>query len=65
MKAAVLHAANQPLQIEDVPTPTLTKGHTLLRVLACGAGVLHCLCQGNKVLVAENADQEFDCFAAI
>jgi len=36
MKAAVLHAANQPLQIEDVPTPTLTEGHTLLRVLACG-----------------------------
>lgn len=36
MKAAVLHATNQPLQIEDVPTPTITEGHTLLRVLACG-----------------------------
>ena len=36
MKAAVLHAANQPLQIEDVPIPAVTNGHTLLRVLACG-----------------------------
>ena len=36
MKAAILHAANQPLQIEDVPRPTLTPNHTLLRVLACG-----------------------------
>ena len=36
MKAAVLYAANQPLQIEDVPRPTLTPNHTLLRVLACG-----------------------------
>ncbi len=36
MKAAVLHAANQPLRIEDVPIPTVTTGHTLLRVLACG-----------------------------
>jgi alcohol dehydrogenase, propanol-preferring len=36
MKAAVLHAANHPLQIEDVPRPTLTANHTLLRVLACG-----------------------------
>jgi propanol-preferring alcohol dehydrogenase len=36
MKAAVLQAANQPLQIEDVPIPTVTDGHTLLRVLACG-----------------------------
>jgi propanol-preferring alcohol dehydrogenase len=36
MKAAILHAANQPLQIEDVPIPTVTEGHTLLRVLACG-----------------------------
>ena len=36
MKAAILHAANQPLQIEDVPIPTVTPGHTLLRVLACG-----------------------------
>jgi propanol-preferring alcohol dehydrogenase len=36
MKAAVLQAANQPLEIKDVPTPPLTDGHTLLRVLACG-----------------------------
>ena len=36
MKAAVLHATNQPLQIEDVPHPALTPNHLLLRVLACG-----------------------------
>src|SRR5271168_1387640 len=36
MKAAVLYAANQPLQIEDIPRPTLTPNHVLLRVLACG-----------------------------
>jgi alcohol dehydrogenase, propanol-preferring len=36
MKAAVLHAANQPLKIEDIPIPAVTPGHTLLRVLACG-----------------------------
>jgi alcohol dehydrogenase, propanol-preferring len=36
MKAAVLHAANHPLQIEEVPRPTLTPNHVLLRVLACG-----------------------------
>ena len=36
MKAAVLHAANQPLSIEEVPRPTLTSNHVLLRVLACG-----------------------------
>ncbi len=36
MKAAILHATNQPLRIEDVPCPTITPGHTLLRVLACG-----------------------------
>lgn len=36
MKAAILHAPNQPLQIEDVPRPTPTDNHTLLRVLACG-----------------------------
>jgi propanol-preferring alcohol dehydrogenase len=36
MKAAVLHAANQPLSIEEVPRPTLTSSHVLLRVLACG-----------------------------
>ena len=36
MKAAILRAINQPLQIEDVPVPTVTAGHSLLRVLACG-----------------------------
>jgi len=36
MKAAVLQAANQPLQLLDVPIPIVTPGHTLLRVLACG-----------------------------
>ena len=36
MKAAVLHAANQPLEIKDVAMPAVTEGHTLLRVLACG-----------------------------
>ena len=36
MKAAVLHAANQPLQLEDLPIPAIAPGHLLLRVLACG-----------------------------
>jgi alcohol dehydrogenase, propanol-preferring len=36
MKAAVLHTANQPLSIEEVPRPALTPNHLLLRVLACG-----------------------------
>jgi alcohol dehydrogenase, propanol-preferring len=36
MKAAILHTANQPLQLEEVPRPTLTSNHVLLRVLACG-----------------------------
>jgi propanol-preferring alcohol dehydrogenase len=36
MKAAILHTANEPLSIEDIPTPTLTPNHVLLRVLACG-----------------------------
>ena len=36
MKAAVLHTTNQPLLIEDIPKPSLTLGHVLLRVLACG-----------------------------
>jgi propanol-preferring alcohol dehydrogenase len=36
VKAAVLRSQNQPLQIEDLPRPTLTQGHILLRVLACG-----------------------------
>jgi alcohol dehydrogenase, propanol-preferring len=36
MKAAVLQAANQPLQIQNIPHPSLIEGHILLRVLACG-----------------------------
>src|SRR5437868_3390529 len=36
MKAAILHTANQPLQLQDIPRPTLTPNHVLLRVLACG-----------------------------
>jgi propanol-preferring alcohol dehydrogenase len=36
VKAAILHAANQPLRIEDLPMPAIAPGHTLLRVLACG-----------------------------
>jgi alcohol dehydrogenase, propanol-preferring len=36
MKAAVLHRANQPLKLEDIPIPALSEGHTLLRVAACG-----------------------------
>jgi propanol-preferring alcohol dehydrogenase len=36
MKAAILHTANQPLSIEEVPRSTLTPNHVLLRVLACG-----------------------------
>ena len=36
MKAAVLHRPNQPLQLEDIPIPALSEGHTLLRVAACG-----------------------------
>jgi propanol-preferring alcohol dehydrogenase len=36
MKAAILHTANQPLRLEDIPKPTLIPNHVLLRVLACG-----------------------------
>src|ERR1700749_2286059 len=36
MKAAILHTANQPLQLEEVSRPTLTHNHVVLRVLACG-----------------------------
>jgi alcohol dehydrogenase, propanol-preferring len=36
MKAAVLHAASQPLRIEELSVPVAVPGHTLLRVLACG-----------------------------
>lgn len=40
MKAAVLRSSQSPgepaLRLEEVPVPTLTDGHLLLRVLACG-----------------------------
>ena len=36
MKAAILKAAKQPLQIEDAPRPQPTAGQVLLRVRACG-----------------------------
>jgi propanol-preferring alcohol dehydrogenase len=36
VKAAILRSANQPLQIQEVPRPTLLPNHILLRVLACG-----------------------------
>ena len=35
MKAAILRPS-QPLSIEEIPRPTVTPGHLLLRVLACG-----------------------------
>jgi alcohol dehydrogenase, propanol-preferring len=36
MKAAVLHAYGQPLQIEQVPVPTVGPGQILVQVAACG-----------------------------
>lgn len=36
MKAAVLTGANQPLEIRDVPLPTVSTGEILLKVHACG-----------------------------
>jgi alcohol dehydrogenase, propanol-preferring len=36
VKAAVLHAFGEPLQIEEVPTPTLGPGDVLVKVAACG-----------------------------
>ena len=36
MKAAVLHALNQPLVIEDVPEPQLDYGEVLVATKACG-----------------------------
>jgi len=35
-KAAVLTAANKPLQIQDVPMLEVEEGETLVKVLACG-----------------------------
>jgi 6-hydroxycyclohex-1-ene-1-carbonyl-CoA dehydrogenase len=36
MKAAVFHAANQPLAIEEIPTPTPGAGEVLIKVAGCG-----------------------------
>lgn len=36
MKAAVLHGYGQPLQIEQVPVPTVGTGQILVQVAACG-----------------------------
>jgi D-arabinose 1-dehydrogenase-like Zn-dependent alcohol dehydrogenase len=36
MKAAVMHAVNQPLVIEDVPEPELDYGEVLVATKACG-----------------------------
>ena len=36
MRAMVLHAPGEPLQLEDVPTPEPAAGQLLLRVHACG-----------------------------
>lgn len=36
MKAAVFHKANQPLSIEEIPTPTPGPGEILVKVAGCG-----------------------------
>jgi propanol-preferring alcohol dehydrogenase len=36
MKAAVFHAAHEPLRVEDVPTPEPGPGQALVEVAACG-----------------------------
>ncbi len=36
MKAAVFHGANQPLTIEEIPTPNPGAGEVLVKVAACG-----------------------------
>jgi propanol-preferring alcohol dehydrogenase len=36
MKAAVVHAFGQPLQVEDVPVPAVTPGRVLVKVVASG-----------------------------
>lgn len=36
MKAAVFHGPNQPLRIEEVPTPTINAHEVLVKVAACG-----------------------------
>lgn len=36
MKAAVFHAAHQPLAIEEIPTPVPSAGEVLVKVAGCG-----------------------------
>ncbi len=36
MKAAIFHGANQPLKVEEVPTPKPGPGEILVKVAACG-----------------------------
>ncbi|MFQ5592936.1 MAG: zinc-binding dehydrogenase [Anaerolineae bacterium] len=36
MKAAIFHGSNQPLSIEEVPTPSPGPGEILVKVAACG-----------------------------
>lgn len=36
MKAAVFYRPNQPLQVEEVPTPVIGAGEILVKVAACG-----------------------------
>ena len=36
MKAAVFHAARQPLAMEEIPTPTPSAGEVLVKVAGCG-----------------------------
>ena len=38
MKAAVARIYGQPLQIEQVPVPTVMPGRILVKVEACGVG---------------------------
>ena len=40
MKAAVFHGPNQPLKIEEVPTPTINAHEVLVKVAACGERAL-------------------------
>ena len=36
MKAAVFHGSNQPLVVEEIPTPTPSAGEVLVKVAGCG-----------------------------
>ena len=39
MKALVLHAANTPFSLEDVPDPVAGPGEAVARVITCGSGL--------------------------